>query len=288
MVSRLTPHRPCEVAILPLWLIRLPCLLLLVVLPTSITTGPSHGDDDRLTAILPPDPHLSPSEQRAIAAEPLLALPAGQPVRNPLPPMVGFADVPSLVLMPAPPPLWLSAWHGDTPASRPSQAARFSLEQPDAYAGWLASQLPAGAHVRRLWATVTAYCPCSVCCSIRTERTADGTSTVIHPYGIAADWRELPEGSQVHVPGYLTESTIAGVWPVDDTGGALRRSSEQGGTLHIDVRFVAHRWAARWGVRHQWIYLVESPAPTAVTAAVWTPPPAAAALPLAAAPPPAR
>ncbi len=254
-------------------LTRLPCLLLLVALPTRLTTGPSHGDDDRLTVILPSDPQLTPEEIRAVAAVPVLNLPKptmeqGWRGMPPLP----FADLPSLPPVAAQ-PSWLTAWHGDTPDSRPSQARRLSEEHPDQYAAWLASQLPSGSRVRVVWATVTAYCPCSICCSRRTEVTADGSSTLVHPYGIAADWRQLPEGSQVHVPGYLTESNIGGIWPVDDTGGALRRSYESTGEMHLDVRFVAHGWAARWGVRHQWVYLIDPPAVSAPGAAP-TPPPA--------------
>jgi len=156
------------------------------------------------------------------------------------------------------PAFYQVAWHGETPTTRPDLAASFSSTHPDAYGDWLLTQLPRGAHITRMWATVTAYCPCEICCARKTKRTANGRDTDIYPYGIATDWHQLPLGSRLHVPGYLTESSIGGVWDVDDTGGALRRSRSQG-QLHIDVRFQQHQWARRWGSRQMWIYLVEDP-----------------------------
>ena len=162
----------------------------------------------------------------------------------------------------APTPAWAMAWRGPTPASEPGRALTFSQADPEAYADWLKSTLPPGSTVRRRWAVVTAYCPCEICCDQRTGVTATGRDTDVHPYGIAADWRLLRRGTRVHVPGYLTESTVGGAWDVDDTGGALRRSREHG-VLHIDVRYVSHWWAERWGTRRMWIYQVEGPAAAA-------------------------
>jgi 3D (Asp-Asp-Asp) domain-containing protein len=185
---------------------------------------------------------------------------ASEPVLFPTPPEY-ITPIPAAAPVPLdePMPRWLLAWDGETPASLPSRAAAFSAKDSDAYADWLRSTLPEGCSVRRQWALVTAYCPCAICCDERTGRTATGRLTDVHPYGIAADWRVMRRGTKLHVPGYLTESTVGGVWEIDDTGGALRRSRARG-VLHLDVRFVAHGWAERWGTRRMSVYVVDGPA----------------------------
>ncbi len=155
-------------------------------------------------------------------------------------------------------PRWKTAWQGETPASAPRQAAAFNKQDPTAYEAWLQSTLPAGCTVRREWATVTAYCPCEVCCDARTGRTAAGKLTDIHPYGIAADWSLLRRGTKLHVPGYMASTAVGGVFEVDDTGGAMRRSHARG-VLHLDVRFMSHAYAERWGTRRMWVYVVKGP-----------------------------
>lgn len=262
-------------------------LLLLVLLPSPLAVGPLSLDEEHLPAPLPvvvaaprpavaaaaplqpglapsgvvrPDPTVASASIRARLAPapptPVALFATFRPEPTPAPAPL-LADL--LQARPAVVPAYQGAWHGDTPSTRPDLALAFSQAQPEAYAQWLADQLPRGSHLRRVRATVTAYCPCAICCLQRTERTATGRSTNIYPYGIAADWRQLAPGTQVHVPGYLTESTIGGVWEVDDTGGALRRSTETHGILHLDVRFMSHTWAERWGTRRQWVYLVELP-----------------------------
>ena len=197
----------------------------------------------------------APALVRPVAAQPLLRLPPAAAAGG----AAGHQLLADLVRAPVVRPAFYQiAWQGETPRTRPDLAAAFSTTHPDAYGDWLLSELPRGSHITRMWATVTAYCPCEICCARKTKRTANGRDTDIYPYGIATDWHQLPLGSHLHVPGYLTESTIGGVWDVDDTGGALRRSRTQG-ILHIDVRFQQHQWAKRWGSRQMWIYLVEGP-----------------------------
>jgi 3D (Asp-Asp-Asp) domain-containing protein len=165
---------------------------------------------------------------------------------------------PALPVQGPPQPRWLTAWKGETPATQPRAAAAFNKQDPTAYEEWLLATLPSGCRVRREWATVTAYCPCAICCDERTGRTATGKLTDIHPYGIASDWRLLRRGTKLHVPGYMTTSTVGGVWEVDDTGGAMRRSRSRG-VLHLDVRFMSHDYAERWGTRRMWVYVVTGP-----------------------------
>jgi hypothetical protein len=222
--------------------------------------GPCWTSEDHLLAVQVPDATDATNDrQPPPLTAPLLTLPNGALKWHPMPTQM-LADV--LPVAAVQPPRWLIAWNGDTPASRPTAALAQSEIDPEDYQAWLLTTLPSGSHVHRIRATVTAYCPCEICCVHRTEITADGRSTVEFPYGIATDWRQLPQGTQAHVPGYLTESAIGGVWSVDDTGAALRRSRDNGAELHIDVRFQSHWWATRWGVRHQWIYLVDPPATT--------------------------
>ncbi len=113
-----------------------------------------------------------------------------------------------------------------------------------------------GADVEQVWAKVTAYCPCDICCPGGERVTSTGLQTDRHPYGIAADPRALPYGSVVRVPGYLEQSFPGEWWEVDDTGGAMRQSWEREDVVHLDVRFKNHAWARRWGVRWMWIEVV--------------------------------
>ncbi|MBP5233275.1 MAG: 3D domain-containing protein, partial [Planctomycetes bacterium] len=94
---------------------------------------------------------------------------------------------------------------------------------------------------REMWATVTAYCPCSRCCGAGARgRTSLGGSAWLP--GIAADPRALPYGTTVYVPGY-------GEQTVDDTGGAMRNSWRNHGRLHLDIRMKTHHEARQWGRR---------------------------------------
>lgn len=113
------------------------------------------------------------------------------------------------------------------------------------------------------WMTVqsTAYCPCPVCCGERAAGlTADGTDVGKSPYGIAAHPHYLPYGSLVYVPagyGYLDRSRADRFFRVDDTGGIIRRRSEQTEDLWIDLRFRSHASAKAWGVRTISIFVLD-------------------------------
>jgi 3D (Asp-Asp-Asp) domain-containing protein len=93
-------------------------------------------------------------------------------------------------------------------------------------------------------AKVTAYCPCSKCCG----KDADGVTSKgvdANLPGIAADPKRVPYGTVLNVPGY-------GSAVVDDTGGAMRRST----VVHLDVRFKTHQEALNWGVKELAVEIV--------------------------------
>ena len=113
-----------------------------------------------------------------------------------------------------------------------------------------------------VWAKVTAYCPCSRCTGhLSPGVTATGRRVVNprimeHHWGIAADWRIVPAGSRVVVPGYKPSQYFpdSHPWEVDDTGRAMIRAGNRG-VVHIDIRYIHHRSAVRWGVRWMWVYI---------------------------------
>lgn len=99
----------------------------------------------------------------------------------------------------------------------------------------------------------TGYCACGACCGWRLNwfglpvvqsganrgrikvigRTASGS--MAFPGTVAADWSVFPEGTRVYVPGY-------GWGRVEDKGGAVKGQ-------HLDLFFLRHTAALRWGVR---------------------------------------
>jgi len=96
------------------------------------------------------------------------------------------------------------------------------------------------------FAQTTGYCPCTICCGKNDGITASGRNAYEYPWGIAAgrlSW--VPKNTWMMVPGY-------GYALVDDTGGAMRQSAKRG-IIHLDLRFVTHQNARRWGVRRMWI-----------------------------------
>jgi 3D (Asp-Asp-Asp) domain-containing protein len=97
----------------------------------------------------------------------------------------------------------------------------------------------------------TGYCPCWRCCgAFANGRTAINRDVQKFPFGIAVEPRLLPYRLELDVPGY-------GRALVDDTGGAMRQSAQQG-TVHLDLRFETHQTALNWGVRRMWIAVPET------------------------------
>lgn len=89
--------------------------------------------------------------------------------------------------------------------------------------------------IKKVKATVTAYCPCKKCCGkYANGKTSTGNSA--YEFGIAADPKRIPYGTILCIEGY-------GISVVDDTGGAMRRNQN----LHFDVRFPTHKRALEWG-----------------------------------------
>ncbi len=103
---------------------------------------------------------------------------------------------------------------------------------------------PAGA----TWARVmtTGYCPCWRCCGLEANgHTSINRDVSTHPFGLASDPGMMPYHTELQIPGY-------GQAEVDDTGGRMRQDARKD-LFHLDLRFVTHEEAQRWGVRWMWI-----------------------------------
>lgn len=120
---------------------------------------------------------------------------------------------------------------------------------------------------RWVWAYVTAYCPCSICCGSHANgRTSTGVNVRSgdphDAYGYAVDPSVIPYGTRIYVPGYWeslqNNRSFIPTEPLkaDDTGGAMRRSGRRG-ILHIDVRYRTHRAAQKWGTREMRVFIYE-------------------------------
>jgi 3D (Asp-Asp-Asp) domain-containing protein len=123
-----------------------------------------------------------------------------------------------------------------------------------------------------VWARVTAYCPCEICCGKEITDPAYGiTSTQVNvlsgnpndAYGIAADPRAVPYGTTIYVPEYWESlqrnRTFIPTDPiqVDDTGGGMRRSWSREGVIHLDVRYRTHSAAQNWGRRWMRVFIYD-------------------------------
>lgn len=94
----------------------------------------------------------------------------------------------------------------------------------------------------------TGYCPCQLCCGLFANgHTAINRDVRQFPFGIAVAPTLIPYRLGLEVPGY-------GSAMVDDTGGAMRQDALQN-VVHLDLRFVTHAEARRWGRRRMWIAL---------------------------------
>lgn len=80
----------------------------------------------------------------------------------------------------------------------------------------------------------TGYCPCRKCCGPN-ARGVTASGKPVRPGMCAADWRVLPRGTAVDVPGY-------GRAVVEDKGGAIKGR-------RIDLYFPTHKQALAWGRR---------------------------------------
>lgn len=107
----------------------------------------------------------------------------------------------------------------------------------------LTSALPAA--VEWLYVRVTACSPGDP--QDRAYYRRHGYTGGIH--GVAADYRVLPHGTAVRVPGYL-----GGQWTVVDApGGSVIRRSTRRGVYHVDVKFRTTHEAKNWGSRWLWL-----------------------------------
>jgi 3D (Asp-Asp-Asp) domain-containing protein len=61
---------------------------------------------------------------------------------------------------------------------------------------------------------------------------------------VAADFRVLPKGTYLYVPGYSDRFV-----PVDSPGGVIIRRSTAKGIVQFDVKFKSFRQAKQWGSR---------------------------------------
>jgi 3D (Asp-Asp-Asp) domain-containing protein len=98
------------------------------------------------------------------------------------------------------------------------------------------------------------------------------SSNPSNAYGIAADPRVIPYGTNIYIKEYddmlqnnknFVPSNVASV---DDTGGAMRQFKPQwrdvGGEtviieIHLDVRFRLEKTATKWGVKYLQVFIYD-------------------------------
>lgn len=90
---------------------------------------------------------------------------------------------------------------------------------------------------------ITAYCTCRICCGVYSgrNRTASGTVPTSNRT-IAVDTSVIPFGTKVVINGQ--------VYVAEDRGGAIKGN-------RIDMFFMTHKEALRWGRRTMDVYLAE-------------------------------
>ncbi len=91
--------------------------------------------------------------------------------------------------------------------------------------------------------TITAYCTCRICCGVYSgnNRTASGTVPTSNRT-IAVDTNVIPFGTKVIINGQ--------VYVAEDRGGAIKGK-------RIDMFFMTHKEALRWGRRSFEVYLAK-------------------------------
>jgi glycosyltransferase involved in cell wall biosynthesis/3D (Asp-Asp-Asp) domain-containing protein len=131
---------------------------------------------------------------------------------------------------------WLGAWTEILRPRRGKGALLFGAARPGEFVG---EPVPGASSVQVL---TTGYCPCDVCCEEWADGiTALGVDTTQQVKGVAADLSLVPPWTRLDVPGY-------GPAVVDDTGSMMRASARDG-IVHLDLRFLTHDEALRWGRR---------------------------------------
>jgi len=83
---------------------------------------------------------------------------------------------------------------------------------------------------------ISSYCPCTRCCGSRAKGLTKLKTSAWEP-GIACDWSWLSPGTVVEIPGY-------GKYPIDDSGGRLKKRYWTRGIPRLDKRRTYH-WQAR-------------------------------------------
>lgn len=131
------------------------------------------------------------------------------------------------------------------------------LARTEAPVALLPPQIPHVEKTHWVYAMVTAYSPDPRCCGYDSYGfTSTHVDTRKTPYGIAVDPALVPYGTLIHIPGYLDESHPGTFWVADDTGSAMRRDGRRG-VLHLDIRFRSFETAVRWGVRWEWVEILD-------------------------------
>ena len=101
--------------------------------------------------------------------------------------------------------------------------------------------------------TVTAYCPCEICCGQDADGiTASGLPVTANGGRFVAAPREIAFGVMIEIPGYGAGGPV----PVLDRGGAITGD-------RLDVFFPTHREAIAWGVRTLTVQILYPPDPPA-------------------------
>jgi 3D (Asp-Asp-Asp) domain-containing protein len=126
---------------------------------------------------------------------------------------------------------------GRSPAADGPRTLTSSASEPALAAeGRRAGPSPGGAATAgplSTW-TVTAFCPCKICCGpAACGITASGTRA---NHRLVAAPRHIPFGTRLTIPGY-------GAALVEDRGGAVRGN-------RLDVLFPTHKEALAWGIKH--------------------------------------
>lgn len=175
-----------------------------------------------------------------------VAEPAVRPAGWPASPLQSSAD--PLPVLSLDPPMTdgdeVRAWPAQAqpiPAARTSRASGHSP-------GLLAAKPPVVGRTVRM--TVTAYCPCPICCGRWSGGglTASGKPITSNRGRFVAADRSLPFGTQVKVPGYHGGAAV----PVLDRGGLIKGN-------RLDLFMPTHAQARAWGRRNLEVVVIPPP-----------------------------